>query len=136
MIRKGFKDNEGQRLAEIFDKILKLKNDGDLDTAEELSLQTLENYYKLNKQILTEQSAEDFMVSIGKQSLTAEKLDMLTRFLFEYVYPFEELPETDAVLQKAAGVLNLLETEHHLTSLDNINRRIAIEKFLNNRQYE
>lgn len=136
MIRKGFKDNEGQRLAEIFDKILKLKNDGDLDTAEELSLQTLQDYYRLNKQILTEQSAEDFMVSIGEQSLTAEKLDMLTRFLFEYVYPFEELPETDAVLQKAAGVLNLLETEHHLTSLDNINRRIAIEKFLNNRQYE
>lgn len=136
MIRKGFIDNEITRLAEIMAKVLRLKNEGQLEEAENLSREVLEQKFSLSEEMVLNQSAEEFIDNIKQAAYSSEKLNMLAQFLFELVYPFEETKDTANVLNKAAGVLNYLETEHHQTSLDNINRRTAIEKFLNNRQYE
>ncbi len=136
MIRKDFVEAEIQKLAQVLAKILRLKNDGNVDEAKELSSQTITDSFGLTEDELDSLSAEEFAGHLREQKYSAEKLDMLAQLLFESVYPFEETEETFAALNKTAAILNLLETDYHQQSLQNISKREQIDKFLNNRQYE
>lgn len=136
MIRKDFVEAEIQKLNQVLARILGLKNDGNTSDAQDVAMATLEATFHLNDDVLLNESAESFIDKIQSQQPGAAKLDMLARFLFEAVYPFEETDRTFALLNKAAAVLALLESAYRQQSLDNIARRDQIEKFLNNRQYE
>lgn len=136
MIRKDLIDSEIQKLAQVLAKILKLKNEGNVDDATELSYTTLAETFGLDAASLHTASTEDFQEYLNDTKLPAAKLDFLAQLLFESVYPFQETDETFAVLHKTSAVLTLLETEYHQQSFENIARREQIDKFLNNRQYE
>ncbi|WP_374166738.1 hypothetical protein [Arcticibacter sp. MXS-1] len=136
MIRKDFIEAEIQKLNQILARIMGLKNDGNIEEAKEEALQTLSDSFELPAATLTGLSAEEFETWARERQFSAEKLNLLGQYLFESVYPFEETDETFATLGKTIAVLNLLETEHHQQSLDNISRREQINHFLSRRQYE
>lgn len=136
MLRKDFIEAEIQKLSQVLARILGLKNDGDIESAKELSYGTLADTFKFTPERLKQATAEEFEEDVKAKKLSAEKLNLLSRFLFESVYPFEETEETFGVLNKTIVVLNLLEKEYHQQTLENISRREQIEKFLNTRQYE
>ncbi len=136
MIRKDFIEAEIQKLAQVLAKILGLKNDGNVDDATELAYQALKENFGLDAASLQSSTPEEFADTLKNKSFSAEKMNMLTQFLFESVYPFQETEETFSILNKTLVALNLLETEYHQQSLENIGRREQIDKFLNNRQYE
>ncbi|RXF67850.1 hypothetical protein [Arcticibacter tournemirensis] len=136
MIRKDFIEAEIQKLALVLARILGLKNEGNVDDATELAYQTLSDNFGLDATCLHTATSEEFQEDLKNRKYSAEKLDMLAQILFESAYPFQETEETFAILNKTAAVFNLLETEYHQQSLENIARREQIEKFLNNRQYE
>ncbi len=136
MIRKDFIEAEIQKLNQVLAKILSLKNDGNIQEGQRLAFQSLHDVFGLGVDYLQDCTAEDFLAEVRACNFSAAKLDMLARYLFEAVYPFEETDITFACLNKAAGILALLESKYRQQSLDNIGRREQIEKFLNNRQYE
>lgn len=136
MIRKDFIEAEIQKLSQVLARILGLKNDGNIEDAKELAAQTLTESFNPSPAALADLSPEQFGEWVKGQSFSAEKLNLLGQYLFESVYPFEETDETFSTLGKTIAVLNLLETEHHQQSLDNISRREQINHFLSRRQYE
>jgi len=127
---------EIQKLGQILAKILGLKNDGNVDDGLDLAFQALSDNFGLTKESLETSSVEDFQLFLKASTYSAEKLNMLAQLLFETVYPFQEEKETILILHKTAAILNLLETEHHQQSFENIARREQINNFLNNLQYE
>lgn len=127
---------EIQKLTQVLAKILGLKNDGNYDDAEDLIKKTLTEEFEFNFDDLNGTSTSDFETLLNAKGLPPEKLDVLAQLLFESVHPFEDTPETDAMLHKVLAIFRILEEEHHIQSLDNFSRREMIDKFLNNRQYE
>lgn len=136
MIRKDFIEAEIQKLAQIIAKIIGLKNDGNLDEALEISQQTISENFGFDKNFLEQASVEEFETELRSRNYSAEKLNALAQILFESSYPFQDTEECVAVMHKVALVLNLLETEHHQQSFENLSRREMIDNFLNNEQYE
>lgn len=136
MIRKDFIEAEIQKLAQIIAKILGLKNEGQLDTALELSQKTLAENFGFDKQFLETGTVEEFEVQLKNRNYSPEKLSTLVQILFESSYPFQDTEECISIMHKTAFVLNYLETEHHQQSFENLSRREMIDNFLNNEQYE
>ena len=136
MIRKDFIDSEIQKLEQVLAKILRLKNDGNLDDALEASEQSLSENFGFDKQLLEQGTVEEFESLLRSKNYSAEKLNLLSQILFESAHPFQDTEECTAVVHKTALVLNLLETEHHQQSFENLSRREMIDNFLNNEQYE
>ena len=136
MIRKDFIEAEIQKLAQVIAKIIGLKDQGNLDEAIEVSQQTLYENFGFDKKLLEQGSVEEFEILLKSRNYSPEKLYALVQLLFESSYPFQDTEECVAIMHKVALVLNLLETEHHQQSLENLSRREMIDKFLNNEQYE
>jgi hypothetical protein len=136
MLRRDIFMAEIKKLAEVLARILGLKNENKLEEAEELLKNAVTENFGLDIDHLTGISTQDFEIILRNKSYSPEKLDMLGQFLFESVYPFEDVPETDAMLHKVLLIFRLLEEEHHIQSFENLNKREMIDRFLNNRQYE
>jgi hypothetical protein len=136
MIRKDFIDTEIQKLAQVLAKILRFKNDGNLDEALEVSEQSLKEDFGFDKQILEQGTVEEFESLLRSKNYSADKFNMLAQILFESAHPFQDTEECKALAHKTALVLNLLETEHHQQSFENLGRREMLDNFLNNEQYE
>ncbi|WP_069660233.1 hypothetical protein [Arcticibacter eurypsychrophilus] len=136
MIRKDFIEAEIQKLGQILAKILGLKNDGNVDDGMDLAFQALSDNFGLTREYLETSGVEDFQLFLNANTYSASKLNLLAQLLFETVYPFQEEKETILILHKTAAILNLLETEHHQQSFENIARREQITNFLNTQQYE
>ncbi len=136
MIRKDFIDSEIQKLAQVLAKIIGLKNDGNLDDALEVSRKTLSENFGLDNQLLEQGTVEEFEKFLIGQNYSADKLNALAQILFETAHPFQDTDECRALAHKTALVLNLLETEHHQQSFENLGRREMIDNYLNNEQYE
>lgn len=136
MIRKDFIEAEIQKLTQVIAKIIGLKNEGNHDAALQLSHQTLFENFGFDQKFLEEGSIEEFETLLKSRNYSPEKLNSLVQLLFESAYPFQDTDECISVMHKVALVLNLLETDHHQQSLENLSRREMIDKFLNNEQYE
>lgn len=136
MIRKDFIEAEIQKLNQVLARIIGLKNDGKVDDATDLAFSTLNNDFQLSQESLESDPLSDFELWLRNQKFTGEKLNVLGALLFESVYPFLETAETRQILHKTALILNLLETEYHQQSFENLHRREQIDKFLSNLQYE
>jgi hypothetical protein len=136
MIRKDFIEAEIQKLAQVLAKILGLKNDGNVDEGIETAFEALADSFGLSREDLEQTSVEDFQAYLADKSYSPEKLNLMAQLMFETVYPFQEVEETFLILHKTSAVINLLETDHHQQSFENIARREQINTFLNNRQYE
>lgn len=136
MIRKDFVEAEIQKLAKVLARILGLKNDGNVDEGIETAFEAIAESFGLSREDLEQTSVEDFQAYLARKSYSPEKLNLMAQLMFETVYPFQEVDETFLILHKTAAVINLLETDHHQQSFENIARREQINTFLNNRQYE
>lgn len=136
MIRKDFIEAEIQKLAQVIAKIIGLKNQGDFDEALKTSEETLSENFGFQRKFLESSTVEDFETELRNRNYSAEKLNALAHLMFESAHPFQDTEECVALAHKVALVLNLLETEHHQQSFENLSRREMIDNFLNNEQYE
>jgi hypothetical protein len=127
---------EIQKLAEVLARILGLKNENKLDAAEDLLKATVAESFGLDVDRLRDISTRDFETILTNKNYSSEQLNMLGQYLFESVYPFEDVPETDIMLHKVLLIFRLLEEEHHIQSFENLSKREMIDRFLNNRQFE
>lgn len=126
-----------EKLAQVLATILGLKQHGKVEEAHELINETLLNDFELDLQNLNTISVHDFALLLKKNNYNDKKLDLLGQLIFESAHPFRE--EDPAIINKLHLVLlifNLLETEHHIQSFENLAKREMVDNFLNNNQYE
>ena len=137
MLRKDTMLYDIEKLAQVLATILGLKQHGKVEEAHELINETLLNDFELDLQNLNTISVHDFALLLKKNNYNDKKLDLLGQLIFESAHPFRE--EDPAIINKLHLVLlifNLLETEHHIQSFENLAKREMVDNFLNNNQYE
>lgn len=131
MIRRDFIQAEIQKLAQVLARIIGLKRDGRPDQADDLLKQSLSEHFDFNMVDLQELSIRDFLEALRKKNFPAEKADLLAQYLLEAVQPLQSQDLfTRNILQKVLALFDFLEQEHHRQTLENLQRRSAINKFL------
>ena len=135
MIRRDFLQAEIEKLAQAIAKILGLKEAGKTQEAGDLTNKFLLHDFDLKFEEILLLSHDQFKLLLLTKKYPAQKLDLLSRFLWESVSPFQQNPETIIVLNHVLTIYQLLEQEHHTQSLENLNRQRSISKFLDQHKY-
>jgi hypothetical protein len=130
MIRRDFLQAEIAKLAQALAKILSLKTTGNKQEADNLISKNLSQGFDLNLDELTPLNSTQLEELLAAKNFPTEKLDLLGQFLLERVSPFQQNPETVAVLNHVLTIYKILEQEHHTQSFENLNRKQSITKFL------
>lgn len=130
MIRRDFLQAEINKLAHALAKILRLKEAGKTQEADNLLSKSLLHDFDFNLTETKDLIPEDFKKLLLAKSYPAEKLDLLGRYLLQSVSPFQKNPETILVLNHVLTIYQLLEQVYHTQSLENLNRQQSIIQFL------
>jgi len=135
MIRRDFIQAEMQKLAQVLARIMGLKRDGLVLQARDQMEHSLSEYFAYTQGDLQKLSIPDFLEALRKKNFPPEKTDLLAQYLYESVQPLQvQDPITRDILLKVLAIFDFLEQEHHRQTLENLQRRSAINKFLVEKQ--
>lgn len=132
MFQRDFIMNEARKFALILAKLLGLKAEGEYEEYLKYFNEVLDEEYNEELAELIKLNDEDFKTRLIKAGYTPEKLNALSQILYIFAEPFTADEETSALLKKVMVIFDLLETEHHYESFDNITKRNVIYKYFNN----
>jgi len=132
MFQRDFIMNEARKFALILAKLLGLKAEGEYEEYLKYFNEVLDEEYNAELEDLLNLDEEDFKKRLIDAGYTAEKLNALSQMLYVFAEPFTPGEETSALLKKVMVIFNLLETEHHYESFDNITKRNVIHQYFNN----
>lgn len=128
MYRRDLITAEIEKLAQVLARIMGLKLELKLAEAEILFQQTLENNFGLPIQVLSNSDIISFRDWLDANTLSAEKLDSLSEFLYY------ELGVSESKNQFIAPKLNLiyeqLSNKHKIVHLVNLHRQKTIQQYL------
>ncbi len=128
MYRKDLITAEIEKLAQVLARIMGLKLESRLAEAEVLFQQTLEDSFGLPVQLLSNSDSTSFDDWLNMDTLSAEKLDSLSEFLYD------ELGTSETKNQLIAPKLNLiyefLSNKHKIVHLVNLHRQKTIQQYL------
>jgi ABC-type transport system involved in cytochrome c biogenesis ATPase subunit len=132
MFQRDFIMNEARKFALILAKLLGLKAEGEYEEYLKYFNEVLDEEYNEELAELIKLNDEDFKTRLINAGYTSEKLNALSQILYLFAEPFTADEETSALLKKVMVIFDLLETEHHSESFDNITKRNVIYKYFNN----
>ena len=131
MYRRDLIVAEIQKLAQVLAKIIDLKLEGKVEEAQTLTEKILSEELILGSEPLNTILPRDFESLLLDKQYSAEKLDLLSKLIFESATPFKQRPEHRNRLRLILIIYDVLEKIHHTQSFGNLAARSAIEKFLN-----
>ena len=131
MIRRDFIQAEIAKIAQALAKILGLKKAGNTQEADDLINKSLLNDFDLKLEDLLLLDENQFKKFLAERKYPPQKLDLLSQFLLESVFPFQSNPKTFQLLDHILLIYQMLEQEHHTQSFENLSRKHAILQFLN-----
>ncbi|MEX8546044.1 MAG: hypothetical protein V5804_00455 [Mucilaginibacter sp.] len=134
MIRRDFIQAEIAKIAQALAKILGLKKAGNTQEADDLINKSLLNDFDLKLDDLLLLDENQFKKLLADRKYPPQKLDLLSQFLLESVFPFQPNPKTFQLLDHILLIYQLLEQEHHTQSFENLSRKQNILQFLNQNQ--
>ncbi|MFA6086392.1 hypothetical protein [Mucilaginibacter sp.] len=123
--------NEARKLALILAKLMGLKVEGREEDYLQYFNSTLQDEYSIELEELLNLSDDEFADALKKADHSADKLNALSQMLYMFAEPFEANEDTAAILKKVMIIFDLLETQHHFESFENLNKRNAIYSFFN-----
>lgn len=129
MLRRDLILVEIQKLMRHLAKIAGLKLEGKIEEAHGLADMILSEELNLEKEELNTILPEDFKSYLLEKNFSAEKLDLLSKIMFENASP---LPASDYHhrLKLILVIYDILEKVHHIQSLSNLTNRSAIGRSL------
>ncbi|GGH11433.1 hypothetical protein [Mucilaginibacter phyllosphaerae] len=131
MFQRDFVMNEARKFALMLAKLLGLKTEGEYAEYLKYFNEVLDEEYNAELQSLLELDDEAFKRRLLDAGYSPEKLNALAQMLYVFAEPFTPGEETSALLKKVMVIFNLLETEHHYESFDNITKRKSIYNYFN-----
>ena len=129
MFQRDFIMNEARKFALILAKLLGLKAEGEYQLYLKYFNEVLDEEYNAELEELLKLNEEDFKKRLTDAGYTSEKLNALSQMLYVFAEPFTVDEETSALLKKVMVIFDLLETEHHYESFDNMGKRQAIYNY-------
>lgn len=123
--------NETRKLALILAKLMGLKVEGREEDYLQYFNSTLQDEYSTELEELLNLPDAEFADALKKADHSADKLNALSQMLYMFSEPFEANEDTAAILKKVMIIFDLLETQHHFESFENLNKRNAIYSFFN-----
>lgn len=130
MIRRDFLQAEIEKIAQALARIMGLKTALQNQEADDLIDKTLEQSFNLDLDEISKSNSEQLKQLLLTKKFSAQKLDLLSKFLLESVSPFQQKPETITILNHVLTIYQLLEQDYHTQSLENLNQQKIILKFL------
>jgi hypothetical protein len=123
--------NEARKLALILARLMGLKVEGKEEDYLQYFNSTLQEEYNTELEGLLNLSNAEFTDALKKANYSSEKLNTLSQMLYMFAEPFETNEDTAAILKKVMIIFDLLETQHHFESFENLNKRKTIYSFFN-----
>lgn len=128
MYRKDLITAEIEKLAQVLARIMGLKVELQLETAEQLFNETMANSFGLPIPILEHPHHSEFEAWLKQCQLPAEKLDSLSEFLF---YELGLSPQRNQLIApKLDLVYEYLSNHHKIVHLVNLHRQKMIQQYL------
>ena len=131
MFQRDFIMNEARKFALMLAKLLGLKAEGDYDEYLRYFNEILNEEYNTHLAGLINLDEKHFKKHIIDAGYSSEKLNAFSQMLYVFAEPFKADDETSALLKKVMVIFDLLETEHHYESFDNVSKRKAIYHYFN-----
>lgn len=129
MFQRDYLMNEARKFALLLAKLMGLKTEGQHEEYFKYFNDVLQDEYNAELEELLKLDEEDFKTRLIDAGYSSEKLNALSQMLYVFAEPFEVTEETEAILKKVITIFDLLETEHHYESFDNISKRNTIYNF-------
>lgn len=132
MYRRDLLTAEIQKLAEALARILGMKQQGKLKEAEDAIDALLENDFGILFTDLLACDEKDFAEFLSQKKFPAEKLDFFSQVLYlKFNSPMID-QENKSLAEKLQLIYQILERQHHVINMINIDRQKNIEKYLKN----
>lgn len=131
MYRKDLITAEIQKLAQVLARIMGLKLEGKLEEADEVFRESLSKDFGVTEDILLSNDFNKFEILINDSAFPAEKLEMLSQFLYAEFNPLQPSERNTALAEKLNLIYQMLEVKHHIVSMINLDRQRKVQQYLN-----
>ncbi len=125
MYRRDLITAEIKKLAQVLARIMGLKTEGKITEAAKEFDEALEHHFSFTPEVAGSYP-EDFNKWLQEQDFPHEMLDSLADFLYQQL---DLIEDKAAQVQRILRIYDLLETDHHIQSLENISRRILLQQY-------
>ncbi|WGQ12291.1 hypothetical protein QG516_11710 [Pedobacter gandavensis] len=130
MLRRDLMTAEIQKMAQVLARIMGLKLEGKLEEAEDLFKESLLKEFEITEEKLLAYTHEEFHTFLLSKEFPAEKLDMFSQFLYADLAPSQQAERNQLVAEKLKLIYKMLEEQHHIISMTNMDRQKKIQQYL------
>lgn len=130
MYKRDLITAEIEKLAKVLARIIGLKVELKLEEAQDLLAETLANNFGLPINILYDPELGPFELWLDKADLPAEKLDMLSQFIFNELELQHQTINNRVLSQKLNLIYQTLASKHHIVHLIHLDRQQLIKQYL------
>lgn len=131
MYRRDLILAEIQKLAQVLARIMGLKLEGKIIEAEDLFAESLQKDFQMSLADLFSNDAEAFETSLIQHTYTAEKLDMLSQFIYEQYNTMVDDIQKQALAEKLLIIYQALASKYHIVNMTNLDRQKNVLQYLN-----
>lgn len=131
MYRKDLITAEIQKLAQVLARIMGLKLEGKLEESADLFRESLWKDFGITEENLFSKQQEGFEASLNDSTFPAEKLEMLSQFLYSEFDPSLPSDKNEALAEKLNLIYQTLEVKHRIVSMTNLDRQKKVQQYLN-----
>lgn len=122
---------EIQKLAQVLARIMGLKLDGKQEESEDLFKESLLKEFEISEEDLLSSSNSTFDMLLDKSAFPAEKLDMLSQFLYADLTPSHQPERNKLIAEKLLLIYKMLEEKHRIINMTNLDRQKKAQQYLN-----
>ena len=130
MYRKDLITAEIQKLAQVLARIMGLRLEGKLEEAEDLFRESLLKDFGITEEQLFSKQNDDFEALLTDSAFPAEKLEMLSQFLYAELDPSQSSDKNEALAEKLNLIYQTLEVKHRIVSMTNLDRQKKVQQYL------
>ncbi|OOQ57696.1 hypothetical protein [Mucilaginibacter pedocola] len=132
MYQRDYLLNEARKMALLLAKLMGLKAEEKEEEYRQYFNEVLQDEYNHELDTLLQADTEKFKNLLLSANYSSEKLNALSQMLYVFAEPFKADEETAAILNKVLVIFDVLESEHHYESFDNLTKRNHIYGFFKN----
>lgn len=130
MYRRDLITAEMQKLAQVLARIMGLKLEGKIEESNQLFEDSLVIEFGLLLEHLLEYNTLDFENYLRQKDFEAEKLELLSQFLYFKMESFDDTEENKDIAERLLQLYDFIEKEHHISSIENMSRQKQVKYFL------
>jgi hypothetical protein len=131
MYRRDLILAEIQKLTQVLARIMGLKLEGKITEAEDLFAESLQKDFEMSLEDLFSNDAQAFETSLLQLTYTAEKLEMLSQFIYEQFRTSVDDIRKQTFAEKLLIIYQVLESKYHIVNMTNLDRQKNVLQYLN-----